>query len=186
MEVVAAQPNPGGWGVRAGNTTDLASAVACSNCGLPGNRNRKFLYLSTAWAASLADVASSDFLAKKLELETELDNIFYLGQFGAGAGLDYKAGYCGSTVLSLWETQAGQLGAGRRRRKRSFQAGGTGVEVEISFRAPSVAASDIEAAFDAGSVTDLVGDTALAPAVCEESELSFDHGKLEVIQQKNS
>ena len=73
VEVSAVLPNTHGYGVRAGNTSNLLDAVACNTCGLPANRKRKFLYLSTSpFDDGLADPTSDNFKAKKLAIETEV------------------------------------------------------------------------------------------------------------------
>jgi hypothetical protein len=76
VDVSAVLPNTHGYGVRAGNTSNLLDAVACNTCGLPANRKRKFLYLSTSpFDDGLADPTNDNFKAKKLAIETEV--IFY-------------------------------------------------------------------------------------------------------------
>ena len=49
------------------------------------------------------------------------------------ATIPLDKGYWGSIVLSFFESTDSQMGAGRRR-KRGYTSGGTGLEVELSFR----------------------------------------------------
>ena len=73
VEVSAVLPNTHGYGVRAGNTSNLLDAVACNTCGLPANRKRKFLYMNTSpFDDTLADPTSDIFKAKKIAIETEV------------------------------------------------------------------------------------------------------------------
>ena len=72
VEVSAVLPNTNGYGIRAGNTTNLLDAVACNTCGLFSNRKRKFMYLSTSFDDALTDPTSETFKAKKLTIETEV------------------------------------------------------------------------------------------------------------------
>ena len=74
VEVSAVLPNTHGYGIRAGNTTNLLDAVACDSCGLQANIKRKFLYLSTTFDDALADPTSDNFKAKKLAIEIEVSS----------------------------------------------------------------------------------------------------------------
>ena len=82
------------------------------------------------------------------------------------------SGYWGSNVLSMFKSSSSQRGAGRRRRR--FVEGGTGVEVELTFRADTLTDPEIEDIIDTASVTELLGDSKLSAAVCEESALDYD------------
>ena len=72
VEVPAVLPNTHGYGIRAGNTTNLVDSVSCNTCGLPANRKRKFLYLSLTFDDDWTDVNSDKFKTKKLSIETEV------------------------------------------------------------------------------------------------------------------
>ena len=96
--------------------------------------------------------------------------------FANGAAFNYEKGYYGSVVLSLFKTSPSQLGAGRK--KRGIQDGGTGVELELVFRSPSVSTTDIDTMFDSGTVTDKIGTSKTSEAVCEEATLDYDKSVL--------
>ena len=49
MEVVYAVPHQTGFGIKAGNDSQLENAEGCYSCGNPGKRRRKFLYLGTVF-----------------------------------------------------------------------------------------------------------------------------------------
>ena len=101
----------------------------------------------------------------------QLDTAFYNWMFEPGNDDRIASGYWGSNVLSMFQSSSTQRGAGRRRR---FVEGGTGVEVEFTFRADTLTDSEIEDIIDTGSVTEMLGDSKLSAAVCEESALDYD------------
>ena len=98
--------------------------------------------------------------------------------FTEGAAFDYEAGYAGSVVLSLFRTSSSQLGAGRR--KRSYEEGGTGAEVELSFRSSGVKGAAIDAMFDTGNVTDLVGASKAKISECSVASLEYNENILDL------
>ena len=111
----------------------------------------------------------------KLQIETEIDNLFLQGMTDTNTSIPLSKGFWGANVLSLFKSTPDQLGAGRRK-KRSYIDGGTGAEVELSFRVSSVKDEDVEAMFEAGhsSISNLIGFSELAPAVCLVDDLNFN------------
>ena len=103
---------------------------------------------------------------------SQIDTTFYNWMFAAGNVDGVASGYWGSNVLSMFKSTSSQRGAGRRRRR--FVEGGTGVEVELTFRSDSLTDSEIEEILDTGSVTEMLGDSKLSAAVCEEANLDYD------------
>ena len=103
---------------------------------------------------------------------SQIDTTFYNWMFEPGNDDRISSGYWGSNVLSMFQSSSTQRGAGRRRRR--FVEGGTGVEVEFTFRADTLADSEIEDIIDTGSVTEMLGASKLSAAVCEESALDYD------------
>ena len=168
VEVVYAVPHQTGFGIKTGNSSLLEDAEGCYSCGDPGKRRRKYLYLSTVFDDKLLDVTTEEFKTKKKALETEVDSIFSTWMF-ANDGI--TMGFWGSNVLSMFKSTPSQRGAGRRKR---FVDGGTGVELELTFRADTVTDAKIEEILDTGSITEMLGDSKLATAECEESSLDYD------------
>ena len=72
VEVVYAIPHMTGFGMKAGNTSQLEDAEGCYSCGNPGKRRRKFLYLGTVFDDKLLDVSTEEFKTKKKFIETEV------------------------------------------------------------------------------------------------------------------
>ena len=170
VQVVSVIPNPSGYGIKAGNDTSLNNSVLCNSCGHASTIKRKFLYFSTLFEDALLDVNTAEFKAKKLDLESKIDDMIYNYMI-----LDedlFRKGYWGSNILSLFRSSSDQLGAGRK--KRSYIEGGTGAEVELSFRSGSVTDEIIETMFDNGTLDSLKGDSPLAVAECLVSSLDHD------------
>ena len=75
-------------------------------------RRRKFLYFTTTFEDAWADVATAEFRAKKLELETAVDALFLEKMTAADTKIPLEKGYEGALVISLFRSTPDQLGAG--------------------------------------------------------------------------
>ena len=177
VEVIYVVPHSSGYGVQAANEThtSLNDSKVCDLHANPQYVRRKFLYFSTLFDDTLLDVTTDEFKAKKLQIETEIDDLFLEGMTESNSNISLSKGYWGANVLSLFKSTPEQLGAGRRK-KRSYIDGGTGAEVELSFRVSSVMDDDVESMFIAGhgKISYLIGYSDLAPAVCLVEDMVFD------------
>ena len=173
-------PDHKGLGVQAFNetTVNLNDSVVCSACSPPSTKYRKFVYLTTPFDDALADPTTDAFKAKKLEIEEQVDELFFTGMQQNNSKIPIEKGYYGSFVMSFFKTTDNQMGAGRRR-KRGFQENGIGIEIEVAWR-KTVEKEDIEEIWEAGTgqhITGYKGDSELAKAVCLVSDFKYDHTK---------
>lgn len=166
-------PHYNGYGIKTGNGTSLNESVVCKDCGHANTIRRKFIYTSVLFQDDLLDVTTDLFRTAKLDMETKVDDMIY-GQMVTDEAL-FRKGYWGSTVLSFFRSSSEQLGAGRRR-KRSYLDGGTGVELELTFRSSSVTDEIIQTMFDTGTIEDMIGESPLAEAQCQVTDLQMDAG----------
>ena len=114
VDVVHVVPYTNAFGIVPLNDTEtgLAEAVVCSLCSPPNMRRRKFLYFTTTFEDAWADVATAEFRAKKLELETAVDALFLEKMTAADTKIPLEKGYEGALVISLFRSTPDQLGAG--------------------------------------------------------------------------